>query len=154
MAKARSRIRWPRRKGNWFAAVTTTAGVNVAAGVQTNINILTAFDEPVTVVRMVGDIFMHPQADVAFYAKWMLWLNRGGDSGMDLTASGDIQREDVMHLKNVFTHSTHNGAFASPSHVDVKVKRKLFTESHIVLSLYSATAYTYYANLRAYVLFA
>ncbi len=153
----RPRMRTPRRSGDWFVANHQTAFANVGADVQTDITLLSAFDEPVTCVRIVGSVFITPQADAIMHANWAVWNDLPGDSTLVPDSSPDVATERIMLYRCTSMQSSTVGRVNNveqTSAVDIKVKRKMNPESRIILSIHSLTAYSYIVNLRAYVLLA
>ena len=156
MARRRtgSRIRRPKRQGNWFA-VSNSGYTNVAAGTVATVSLLSAFDEPITVVRIFGEMFIFPQVDATMAAAWMIWLDEGGLGGtaQSPVVSTDVQRESILMHKNVTVRSRaeNNANTLFNTVIDVKVARKIPTEGILRLNVVADNAYQYRLNCRMYV---
>ena len=110
-------------------------------------------------VRIVGRVDIIGTSEVSLLAHWAIWVNLPGDSGLDPDLSSDLTRGDIMMKKTINITSYAVGSympnnFETGGACDIKVKRKLNPESHIVLSMVAPVAYSYFSNLRAYVLLA
>ena len=163
MARGRGfvrRTRARRRKGDWFGAAVNSGFTNAAAGTNSTITLLSAFDEPVTVVRMVGSIIIVPQANVLMLANWAISSEIDGvpQVALDPQTSTGVTKGNIMMWKTIYVNATGTGAglnnYPDCSHVDVRVKRKMNPESLIRLNILSSVAYSFCVNIRAYVLLA
>ncbi len=150
------RRKTPRRLGDWFTSNVAIGPTAVAATVLTTINLLSAFDEPVTVVRILGSIWLLPQSNIDTVIHWAIYLDISGDGALlDPSASADISKGEIMHWGQVNATATPIWSDApEKSAVDIKVKRKMRPESIIRLGIKCAAVYDHSVNLRSYVLLA
>ncbi len=153
--KRRTRMRTPRRSGDWFAAAVPVGPTNIAAATLIGQGLLSSFDEPVTVVRLVGSIVVTPQADVAMTAHWGIYVEPvAGVTNLDPSSSADVAKEQWMHWQAMFTSSStlkHGNSYLP---IDIRVKRKMKPESLLNFVIKAQQASSYILNLRAYVLLA
>ena len=134
-----------------------TALTSVAAGVTQQITLISSFDEPVTVVRIIGEVIMVPQADTVMVGHWAIYKSPGAVEAIEPDQSNDVTQGAIMHWQSVFVHSSTIGRMNNldrASKVDIRVKRKLNPEDSIKMSLVSPAAYDHVVNLRCYVLLA
>ena len=159
MARRRfTRGRARRRQTMWELGKLSTAPTAVAAGVQSNFDLMVGQDnEALTVVRIVGSIYLWPQAALGTNASstmhWAIYKADSTTETQDLSLAGDMAKEVFMSLRSIVALGDQVGNYATSPYVDVKVKRKLTgTNERIKLAILGGDAYRHLVNLRVLVM--
>ncbi len=153
MLRARyGRAAAPRWMKDWRSLSVGTAFTNVAAGVTTGLAVITGLDDPATLIRVVGNVSIIPQADVTMIVHMGLyWSDRTGLATLVPSTSGDITRHNWMWW-TARARSPTGESDAMNIPIDIRVKRKLQSENDVIFAIYSLVAYSYVVNLRGLLL--
>ncbi len=151
-----------RRETQWVDLRLENNSTMVAAGTRSEVVLLLPLDESeaVTLIRIVGNIFMGLQADAAAnrveLAAWGIYIADSGSSG-DLNLNPinavDQDHENWMFLRPMYLSTSVTNLVPVPAddHVDIRVSRKVREGAGIKLVWNCTVAYVRAATLRGLV---
>jgi len=148
----RSRARGPRIPTLW--SIDELAGVwtDVAAATITSLVLFspsTALVRPTTIVRVVGNIAVAPQAADEAVINWMIYKQTAASIFLNPSALADVSDETIMMHQSVAFNPTDVHAPLQNTKVDVKAMRRMVPgEDLLILSIRSTVAYKHAVSLR------
>ena len=156
MARARTGTRRKRTRTNWLAAAVDTVHTNITIPMMPHAIVLFAplitSVSPVTVLRIVGEV--HPYLDAVAPAggavvSMMIYRKQKSQPTFNPQTVSGFDNDDVMWTRSFYFVEGALMADGVNFHVDVRVARVLLpNESEIVISMNSAVAWNFAANLR------
>ena len=153
-----TRGRAKRRSTLWELGKLSTLATAVAAGVQQNFDLIVGqASEHITIVRIVGTVYLWPQAALGTNASSVLhWGVHKSDDLLDvpdLSDTTDVAKENFMMLRSIVALGDQVGNYTTSPYVDIKVKRKLTgVNERISIGVLGGDAYRHCINLRVLVM--
>jgi len=154
-----------RRKHSWVELRSETNSTMTPANTRREIVLLLPLDdsEEVTLIRVVGSVFMGLQQDAAVNVvqlmAWGIYVSDSGSQGdlnLDPMNTLDIANEEWMMLKGTYDNTAVNNStvsnIAGAMRVDIRVSRKVPEGTGIKLVFNSNANYVSAAYLRGLVL--
>ncbi len=152
----------PRRETQWVDLRLENNSSMIGAGVRSEVVLLLPLDESeaVTLIRIVGNIFMGLQADAAAnrveLAAWGIYIAGSGSAGdlnLDPINLVDLDHENWMFHRSMYLSTSVTNLVPVPAddHVDIRVSRKVREGEGIKLVWNCTVAYVRAATLRGLV---
>jgi len=134
----------------WVTGSIDASMTAVASGVLTEIPLFVpgTVVRPVTIVRVVGSIYVLPQTAGNVVVNWMIY-RQFGTTTLDPSSSVDLDNEEIMMHRQVPFNALDTLIPGQSTAVDVKAQRRISPGEHtLVLSIRATSAYRFAVALR------